>query len=103
LGDITDGEMIFNECGKIVNDEWFKTAEIRKNVELSTDEFVAMPNHIHGIIWIIESDVGSRWHRDRTQEKFGKPVQEHAGRFFNILFTREFTVEEFSKVFAMLP
>jgi putative transposase len=48
-----DDEMVLNEFGVIVYDEWFKTADIRKNVELHPDEFMAMPNHIHGIIWIV--------------------------------------------------
>lgn len=34
--------------GQIAYDEWVKTPEIRKNVELG--EFIIMPNHIHGII-----------------------------------------------------
>ncbi len=40
--------MILNEYGQIAYDEWVKTPEIRKNVELG--EFIIMPNHIHGII-----------------------------------------------------
>ncbi len=40
--------MILNELGTIARNEWMKTAEIRDNVEL--DEYVIMPNHIHGII-----------------------------------------------------
>ncbi|PKN98035.1 MAG: transposase [Chloroflexi bacterium HGW-Chloroflexi-4] len=38
----------------IVREEWFKTQALRPNIELSEDEFVIMPNHIHGIIWIVE-------------------------------------------------
>ena len=48
FGVITDGEMILNEMGQIAHDEWLKTSELRKNVEL--DVFVIMPNHIHVII-----------------------------------------------------
>lgn len=35
-----------------------------------------MPNHIHGIIWIIEDEnpVGARRRRAPTREQFGKPV-----------------------------
>ena len=39
-----------NELGKIAETEWKRTAEIRKNIRI--DEFVIMPNHIHGILWI---------------------------------------------------
>ena len=50
FGEITDGEMGLSEIGKIINNEWQKTGIIRKNVKL--DEFVVMPNHIHGILGI---------------------------------------------------
>jgi putative transposase len=50
FGEVTDGEMKINDFGKIVYEEWFRTAKLRPNVELLEDEFVVMPNHIHGII-----------------------------------------------------
>ncbi len=56
FGDVVDGEMVLNELGKIVQDEWLKTAQIRKNIEL--DIFVVMPNHVHGIIIIDANPVG---------------------------------------------
>ena len=43
-----------NECGLVAHDEWFKTETIRDNVNL--DAFVVMPNHIHGIIEIIDKN-----------------------------------------------
>ena len=42
--------MRLNEYGKIVRDEWIKTALIRKEIEI--DEFIVMPNHFHGIVFI---------------------------------------------------
>ena len=54
FGEVKGGEMQLNEFGKIVFEEWYKTATLRPNVELLEDEFVVMPNHIHGIIWINE-------------------------------------------------
>lgn len=53
LGNVTDGEMHLSEIGEIVVDEWLRTAQLRRNVEL--DEWVVMPNHIHGIIVIRDS------------------------------------------------
>lgn len=76
--------MVLNERGKIARDEWFKTAELRPYVKLYEDEFVIMPNHGHGIIWIEEEGlVGARRRRAPTFhtqtgdniEKFGKPVK----------------------------
>jgi REP element-mobilizing transposase RayT len=54
FGEINEGEMMLNEQGDIANEEWFKTNEIRKNIDL--DVFVVMPNHIHGIIVITHND-----------------------------------------------
>lgn len=59
FGDIMNTEMRLNELGQIACDEWFKTAALRPYVELREDEFVVMPNHVHGIIWIQNNIVGA--------------------------------------------
>ncbi len=56
FGRVVDGETVLNEYGKIVREEWLRTARVRPNVELFANEFVVMPNHIHGIIWIMKTD-----------------------------------------------
>lgn len=48
FGDIVDGEMRLNQFGEIVRNEWMKSAQIRRELEL--DVFVIMPNHVHGIV-----------------------------------------------------
>ncbi len=58
FGQVVDGEIVLNEYGQIVWEEWFRTATVRPNVELFEDEFVVMPNHVHGIIWIVDDTVG---------------------------------------------
>ncbi|MFZ1290267.1 MAG: transposase [Melioribacteraceae bacterium] len=50
FGKIENGKMILNELGKIAYNEWLKIKEIRNGVDL--DEFIIMPNHLHGIIVI---------------------------------------------------
>ena len=65
FGEIINGEMNLNDIGKIVELEWMKTSEIRKNVIL--DLFVIMPNHLHGIIIIIEIDNGRGMARHALQ------------------------------------
>ena len=50
FGRIINGEMILSEMGKIVQQEWDKSFEIRS--ELFCDAFVIMPNHIHAILRI---------------------------------------------------
>lgn len=43
-----------SDYGKIVSEEWLKSADIRKEIIL--DEFVIMPNHFHGIIFLRKGD-----------------------------------------------
>ena len=50
FGEIVDGEMRLNDLGLVVQEEWWKTAVIRQEVEL--DAFQIMPNHLHGIVVI---------------------------------------------------
>jgi len=55
FGDVIDGEMALNDAGRIAADEWTKTALIRDEIQL--DEWVVMPNHFHGIVWITHGTV----------------------------------------------
>ncbi|RPI06422.1 MAG: hypothetical protein EHM64_03090 [Ignavibacteriae bacterium] len=50
FGEIINGEMVLNSFGLIVQEEWLKSKIIRPEIEL--DEFIVMPNHLHGIIVI---------------------------------------------------
>jgi REP element-mobilizing transposase RayT len=59
FGEVTNAEMRLNELGQIAHDEWFKTATLRPYVELYEDEFIVMPNHVHGIIRIHNNIVGA--------------------------------------------
>ena len=56
LGDIVKGAIRLNDSGRIVVDEWNHTPALRTNILL--DEFVVMPNHIHGIVMIAKSRRG---------------------------------------------
>jgi REP element-mobilizing transposase RayT len=56
FGEILDHKMVLNEWGIIAQNEWFKTTEIRKNIELG--DFIVMPNQIHGILIINEMGRG---------------------------------------------
>jgi putative transposase len=59
FGEIVGGEMVLSDHGAVARAEWFITAETRTNVVMHPDEMVLMPNHLHGIIRIIDT-------RDRT-------------------------------------
>ena len=59
FGEVINREMKLSALGKIVHEEWFRSAEIRKEIQLFDDEFMVMPNHGHGIIWIVDTMVGA--------------------------------------------
>ena len=52
FGDIVNGQMRLNDLGALVDREWQRTARVRQSVE--SDAFVVMPNHIHGILFILD-------------------------------------------------
>lgn len=56
FGEIIDGEMYLNEYGEIVQKWWHEIPNHFPNVVLGA--FVIMPNHVHGIIWIIDKRRG---------------------------------------------
>src|SRR5699024_6620314 len=53
FGEIVNGEMQLNETGKIAYDFWDEIPTHFAHVQLG--EFVIMPNHIHGILILIDS------------------------------------------------
>ena len=93
FGNVIDQEMYLSEIGKIAEAEWLKTETIRKNVKL--DEFVVMPNHVHGIVcigdngfrnapqvWLCDSGIGmvGTLGRDVATQRLYDGVQRHALR-----------------------
>ena len=54
FGAVVDGQMVLNDVGQIALEEWRVSAQIR--AELALDEFAIMPNHLHGIVWILEEN-----------------------------------------------
>ena len=48
FGRVENDNMVLNQSGKVVREEWVLSEEIRQEIEL--DEFIIMPNHLHGII-----------------------------------------------------
>jgi putative transposase len=53
FGHIMDGKMILSDTGKIADQYWREIPVHFSNVII--DEYVVMPNHIHGIINIVEN------------------------------------------------
>jgi len=53
LGKIVGEEIILAKVGEIVREVWHNLPGYYTTIEL--DEFIVMPNHVHGIIWILGS------------------------------------------------
>ncbi len=66
FGKIVGREVVLNEMGEIVRDEWERTPTVRPYVELGA--YVVMPNHLHGILIFNEIDtVGATQRVSPTQ------------------------------------
>ena len=48
FGRVHDGEVQLNKLGRIVEDEWLVSLEMRRHLDL--DAFVIMPNHMHAVV-----------------------------------------------------
>lgn len=53
FGDVVNGEMVLNPLGQSAQEEWQRSAELRPSLTL--DSFVVMPNHVHGVLFLLGS------------------------------------------------
>jgi len=58
FGDVVDGEMILSEAGRVVQETWESIPGRFQSAVL--DAFVVMPNHLHAIILLTETEGDSR-------------------------------------------
>jgi REP element-mobilizing transposase RayT len=54
FGDVVGEEMRLNDAGRVVQAIWDALPGHFPFVEL--DEFVVMPNHVHGVVWIADAE-----------------------------------------------
>ena len=69
FGKIEDSMVQQNGVGRLVDAAWEGVAERFEKVEL--DEFIVMPNHLHGIIVILDA---TEKEKDRTEKRLGDIV-----------------------------
>ncbi len=55
FGVVNKDNVILSAYGEIAQAEWFASKDIRKEIELFNNELVIMPNHLHGIVWIVSN------------------------------------------------
>ena len=75
FGNIQNGEMLLNDIGIIVQNEWLKTPAIRPDMNLLLDAFIVMPNHFHAIICIGDNE----YNRERGN---GRGCLKRAASFY---------------------
>jgi len=73
FGDVAAGVMRLNQMGHIVRQCWLAIPDHVPHVLL--DEFVVMPNHVHGIIVIVSTDTVGATHASPPQH--ASPLQNH--------------------------
>ena len=74
FGKIESDKMILNMFGEITKNFWVEIPKHFKNVSL--DEFIVMPNHIHGIV-IIVGNAYMRSLQDRTKMLLSRIIQQY--------------------------
>ncbi|MGR3302436.1 MAG: transposase [Candidatus Scalindua sp.] len=71
FGPIAEERMILNNAGRFANKCWLEIPEHFPHVVL--DEFIIMPNHIHGIIIINDINVGANNYSPLQINQFRSP------------------------------
>jgi len=93
FGTILDGKMILSSVGKVVDKIWISIPDYYENVTI--DEYIVMPNHIHGIVVIdgVESGTGH----------FPVPTNQRYGLLSKIINSFKFVVSKELRRNRMCP
>jgi len=84
FGNCINQKMELSETGRIVNDLWYEIP--KRNPVAILDEFVVMPNHIHGILFINHDNAGGgivETCHGMSLQRFGKPIKNSVSMIFN--------------------
>jgi putative transposase len=79
FGEIADGQMLLNAAGLVVEQCWLAVPRHYPNVEL--DQFVVMPNHVHGIVAIVETVGATHASPPRRAGPKGRSIGAVVGSF----------------------
>jgi putative transposase len=75
FGKVVQGKVTHSKCGQIACEEWLRSSEVRSEIVLYDDEFIVMPNHLHGIVWINNNDGF-----ESINPRLSKPLVRATGR-----------------------
>jgi len=71
FGNIVNSKVEFNQLGELVNNHWHEISNHFDNVTL--DQFIVMPNHIHGLI-LVENAFAESSEMNRFQKVTSKSL-----------------------------
>jgi putative transposase len=75
FGEVIRDDVLLSDLGRIAQSTWEKLPEYYDHVEL--DAFVAMPNHVHGII-VLEGEPPNTEANDKRAGRGPAPTRRHA-------------------------
>ncbi len=81
FGNVVDAKMNLSYLGTVVSEEWVRTGSIRAEIEL--DEWIVMPNHLHGIIHIRPSAHSVKDYEIASNDRldfFNEPIRSNFSR-----------------------
>jgi len=82
FGVIEESKIILNETGKIIEKYWREIPNHYENIGI--DEYVIMPNHLHGIIMIFEQK-GKEVYFSKRTEQCSNPASDFRNKNYGIL------------------
>ena len=87
FGEIVDGVMSLNDTGQSIRDDWEWLG--LRYPQVTLDEYVVMPNHLHGIIVLTDDGRGG----SRTAPTRRKPLGRLVGAFKTVS-TKQFNLSQ---------
>lgn len=89
FGSVQDGDVLLSDAGRMIEEWWRKLPD--KFPDTGLDEFVIMPDHLHGIVILApETDDASTalsatigWFKSMTTNAFIRGVKEHGWERFD--------------------
>lgn len=79
FGKIINSNMQLSEIGNIAFSEWYKTPEIRPEMNINLGEFIIMPDHLHGII-----NIGPNEYNNSSDIRIRTDINESFGSNFGV-------------------
>lgn len=81
FGEVTKSKVVLSELGNVAENYWKEVPKHYPSVEL--DEYVIMPNHIHGIIILNNVETCHGKSLQRHERKFSQPVKNSLSMIIN--------------------